>query len=1065
MLALSLSLLLFAFWTAVGQAVQVALRLKVGVLRSWLLAPGIGIAVVAIPLMIGNQAGVSIGAFARPLTLVLALAAAAALLWRPPRFPWRALAPFVLAILFALAWVAWPALKFGFNWVSFVNDDFTNYCLAAERFRDFGFYRIPTLAELAGRDYTQYYWFMHALQLMRFGSEHALAWLAAVTGKPALQIFMPAIVAFGMAQIFAAAGLVLHSGRRRLHATWTALLLSFSPMFMFGSLYQLIAQVAGVCLLVTLVALLTAHLATRRRLRVIAYAVPAAIVGAALCIFYPEVTPFGILTVGLFLVAKGIRTRSLPGAQIVLLEYVIVGVVLLLRYNFISYIYTLANQFVGGTRHVDLSLSLFPFFLVPSGLASVFGLQPMNFDLPDPKASLLIAAGMILLVTTLVCAVRGAWRAVPVACLLLVDFVFSAYLYRTGNDFGLYKSVMFMQPALMAALAGVLVARPRLRWLPPVGAAALFAGTVWTGLVYTRSSTGAGAGVVMEVSHASELIGRRPPPPPAGDHWTSDIDNVSSAKLAAGLYKGTDIRFVCRDYFYSVFLPAADWPLMDWYPHRELFALGRKIIEWREKEAFVLRRIFDTEFTETVEPVPADAFLDASSRLSLFNKLHPGSAGEQGIFTLDDPRDTANRLAFIHSDRGNQYFLGDRRKISYFQQQPDDFYKQGECNGIGRFLLLRVEHPSDPLYLRVSATKTLMGGGRNTWSPGAAVLGKSTVPLGAVGSGALNRIAGPVSPIWLDGVAYIALDFDQAATPYPIVRTGLRALYNSNVNLDYRRLVAYARDISAISPEERDALPRPRGIAQFPLDLVQANGLEFSGIYEDGWLSPDSEFVLGAAHSGESVRLRGYVPELPGAKPDGELVITINGSSKFRISANHGPFNWVVPVAEPGRTTRVALHFTSGGSLPNGDGRPAAAKLESLDIGPAPAGRCQFATVGSPRFPSEGVDQDGWVGAGGDIALPVGPSVYAIRFEFEYPGWVAIPAQGAVEISIEGQPARTLALKPGSNSVTLPAMPGPPVRHVHLGATGTFRLPAPDNRERAFRLLSVEEIMAANTHE
>jgi len=159
------------------------------------------------------------------------------------------------------------------------------------------------------------------------------------------------------------------------------------------------------------------------------------------------------------------------------------------------------------------------------------------------------------------------------------------------------------------------------------------------------------------------------------------------------------------------------------------------------------------------------------------------------------------------------------------------------------------------------------------------------------------------------------------------------------------------------------------------------------------------------------------------------------------------------------------MHFTSGGALPNGDDRPAAAKLEALEIGPAPAGACQFGTVGSQRFPSDGVDQDGWAGTGGELALPVGPSVSAIRFEFEYPGWPGIPAQGAVTISIEGQPARTLVLKPGGNSVTLPAMPGSSVRRVRLEAKGTFRLPAPDNRERAFRLVSVEEIMAAQTHE
>ena len=42
-------------------------------------------------------------------------------------------------------------LRFGFGWLSYVNDDYINYCLAAERFKDFGFWRVPTTEELAGR--------------------------------------------------------------------------------------------------------------------------------------------------------------------------------------------------------------------------------------------------------------------------------------------------------------------------------------------------------------------------------------------------------------------------------------------------------------------------------------------------------------------------------------------------------------------------------------------------------------------------------------------------------------------------------------------------------------------------------------------------------------------------------------------------------------------------------------------------------------------------------------------------------------------------------------------------
>ena len=180
----------------------------------------------------------------------------------------------------------------------------------------------------------------------------------------------------------------------------------------------------------------------------------------------------------------------------------------------------------------------------------------MNFDVPNPMGSILIAAGFTLVAAAVAGAIRSAWRGIPVACLLLVQLAVSAQLYRSGNDFGLYKSVMFMQPALMAALAGALVAIPRPRWLPSAGVAALFAAMAWTGLVYTRSSTGVNAGVVCEINHASELMGRTPPQPPIDERLAGDIDNVSAAKLAAARYRGTDIKFVCRDYFDLTAIPS-----------------------------------------------------------------------------------------------------------------------------------------------------------------------------------------------------------------------------------------------------------------------------------------------------------------------------------------------------------------------------------------------------------------------------------------------------------------------------------------------------------------------------
>eukprot|EP01035_Chromulina_nebulosa_P004823 gene4823-6567_t len=270
--------------------------------------------------MVLNQLDLPVRAFAWPMTLALAaFTAAIFVLHRQPRhrlaFPARALAPFFGVALFSLLWTGWPALRFNFSWLSYVNDDYVNYCFAAERFKDFGFWRVPTMEELAGRDWSQYYWFMHVPGLMRFGSEHVLAWISALTGVKALGVFMPVILGFGLVQLFAAAALALHLGRWRRRALIGAAILAASPLFMLGMLYQLIAQVGGLALLLASTAVLTARLPSTRR-RLFPHILVLSIIGAAFAVFYPEVTAFAVLTTLIVGALEWIRTRAFPTARL-----------------------------------------------------------------------------------------------------------------------------------------------------------------------------------------------------------------------------------------------------------------------------------------------------------------------------------------------------------------------------------------------------------------------------------------------------------------------------------------------------------------------------------------------------------------------------------------------------------------------------------------------------------------------------------------------------------------------------------------------------------------------------
>ena len=490
--ALALSFAFFLFAALAGRATLAACGWRGGVLRAWLLAPATGLAVIVLSVMVLNQAGLPVNRFAWPLAGTLALVTTAIFAWRRPLLPWRALAPFIAVVVFSLFWTGWPMLRFGFGWLSYVNDDFVNYCFAAERFKDFSFWRVPTMDELAGKDVSQYYWFMHVPGLMRFGSEILLAWVSALTGVKALGIFMPVIVMLGLVQISSVGALVLHRGRWRRRAVLTAALLAVSPLFMLGTLYQLIAQVGGVALLLAATAILTSKL-PRSRVRLIPTICALSVVGSALAVFYPEVSGFAVVTTLLFLGIEWLReirqrARANPGAagnavwlrlkevfnafpisRVHLIFYGSIGAIVLLRHNVLAYIFTHILQAGSGLRSVDLSLSLFPYFMIPTGLANLFGLMPLAVNFAEPYTSLSIIAGGLALIIAVGFAVRESLRPNPAALMLLFLMAFSLYLLTHGNDFGLYKAAMFMQPVLAAGLVCALQKLPWSRLTAPLG--------------------------------------------------------------------------------------------------------------------------------------------------------------------------------------------------------------------------------------------------------------------------------------------------------------------------------------------------------------------------------------------------------------------------------------------------------------------------------------------------------------------------------------------------------------------------------------------------------------------
>jgi hypothetical protein len=921
---------------------------------------------------------------------------------------------------------------------------------------------------LAGKDITQYYWFMHVPGLMRFGAELTLSWVSALTGIKSMRIFMPVIIGLGVIQLFSAAALVLHHGRWRRRA-WVAMaLLAASPLFMLGTLYQLIAQVGGLGLMLAAIVFLTRRLPPGRR--AIAPTVAGlSLVGAALAVFYPEVTAFAVLVGVAFTGIETVRIRAWPLSRARLFLWGIVGVLLLLHTNVLTYVFTIMLQMGQGFRSVDLSLSLFPYFMIPSGLANLLGLMPLAVVYAEPWTSIAIMAGLMALLACLFSAAREAARPAPMALLLLVQFALALRLMTSGNDFGLYKVAMFIQPALAAAGAALLT-----RGRPGSGAPAAIAlvalACAPTALHYTRVSQGEQAGGLTEAKLASAL-GTTPPPVAPGTRVLTDINNLVAAKVAAFELRGKDLRFLSRDYYQQIapieYERLGD-TLLRLHPRFDDLLRTRRMLADRDAATTRTHTLFGTSFiAPAVDFAPAvsgDTYVQLDPALGLFNKFRFDAPLQPGRFLQARPASqVTNHVVFVHSGRGNHYYLGDRNRIAIFQPEADLYTDRQDMTGIGRFLLLRVERPDEEFFLRIAATKTFMGAGNTTWSPGARILASSELPLDFTGSGAVNRIVGPIRPVKLDGAAYLAIDFNQQPVQFPSPRSGLQALYNTMVPLDSRKLVAYGRDISAVSREELKSLVRPTAVKKFPDDLVFARGLEFAGIYEDAWLSPESEFILAAGATGGVLRIRGEVPELPGSGlGSGTLQARLNGR-EFTLPAPAGEFDWALPLPGAGDATRLRLKFSVATKLPGADARPVGGKLRSIEVLPAlPRTEANFTAVpGQPRLPSDGIDADGWMQREVRLHVPGGGRrVLALKVEF--PDWSGRKF-GSLRTSLSGTTGgATHALAAGQYAVIEIALPpSAGIQTVEISGADDFPLPAPDGRLRTGRLVSAQLTPAA----
>jgi hypothetical protein len=1073
--AILLTVALFAFWAALGYAALGLLRPGARPLANALLAPAAGLALTLLPVFLLSRAGLPVLRLAWPLAGALAMAAAL-LVWRcRPSLPPRRYAPFAATFVLALGLTGRPMLEYGFDWLSYCNGDMANYCCSTTRVLHHGLTDAPTPEELtSGRDYALVYWMTSVPGLVRPGSELVLAWVCALSGLAPPQAFMTVMLAFHLVLVSAAGALVCRGEGSDGPALLTCGLAAASALVTLGTLYQLIAQVAGVALLCGAAAALFPPFAGGvPRGEALRRGVLAGIFGSALLVLYPEIVPF--LAVGLLVYvvaawrAGTMRTAglgwtvggALAFALVVLNTYLACPVVFLLgQAKFADVRGSLLNQ-------------LFPYYLLPSGLAHLWGLAPIG-NLPgDPWLSAGTVAGGVLLLLGAAAALRAARKGHPAGAVGVAMLVAAGVLLLRADGFGLFKLGMFAQPFMLAAVVSewcALVRRPLARWSPLL---LLAAAGLPAQSVYLRASYGQTPFLVeLPDPSRSRLLARfaQAVAPVAPRQIILDTLQPTLGTLQALHLRGTTAAFPSTLFFHGLaekfdeglgfevksrVLPAAvaerTWALTRALNH----ILPKCSFDLHDPERPGARNQFRPCVMGRDGDDPDGRYLVCSAGpLSIFNRSQLG-ANQQGPFAVRPWAEVHNYLLFTPSMLGNLYpAMPD--ETGPCRPERDQVYPDRTMAGAGRHTLFEVLNPRPQVRLVLDLTTSLHSDRDNSLPP-AAVVGRERVALPLRGRGSARVFSPPIWPQHINGRWYLDLDLGRPGARRPRPAGGLNRLASDDLTGDPRYLVGFLRNVSLVSEEEYARRRPPALLSSFPADLLHPD-LEYCGLYEDGWAGEAVCCTLTAPGGAVNLIVRGMVPCVGGeAAFRTRLRVLLDGREAHAQELGTGEFDVRCPQQLAAGPHQIELLFSNWQHLPGEDGRPATAKLSAVGFeslaAPPTVLSSYLADVRRPEVEPSGLYEDGWAGetASCTLSAPGGAMNLIVRGMVPCVGGDAA-FRTRLRVLLDGREAHAQELQPGAFVVCCPAPARTGPSRIELLFSRSQQLSSSDPRRVAARI-------------
>jgi len=826
---------------------------------------------------------------------------------RRPRVPLKAV-PVIAICVANVAYIGSPLFHYGFDWIANANDDMANYVLSALDLMHHGLLGPQDLAAVThDRNYASVLRAMHNVG-SRPGADIMLGAYSATVMRPPWAAFMPLILAFNMCTVCATGALALQKARRWWAAPLAAALLTLSPLATYSVLAELMPQVWGLGLAAALFAILM-----REDLHVrqpgLRDAVPIALLVISLLVVYIELAAAIGGAYVLFVLVLAAQRRVAWGTVLRLWTVAIGAAFVLVNTYLVTEIQYVQSQASNGLRSTVGRTELFNYTLVPTALAAVVGFASQGASLSARFMQEAIGVALVVCTLLAVGSLISLRHRIAPAIVLVVYLFLGAVLALQTADFGLFKLYMYVQPFIAAVVAVWVstIGRRSLLVLAAVALVAIGAAQVRTGRVYLHASRDP-----VDLPHASssDLM-------PAFRRWYASADapivlaseNPVVTKLAAAYADRRRLMLFARDVFVNLAAPSETGWSTDYFTTNR----GRT------------RNLFfqNLAANSTLATGRCLLVIPTGSQLPL-NRL---TLPEGSPALVERPCDsTRNLLVFTWSRLGEGYFLPVSRKwIGMYQLEHDFFYRGQTFAGVGRYVLLRVLDASKTVRLELDLTTTVRQDGREV-IPHASFVGSSRDVLPLVGRGSARVYSAPLKPRFIAGQAYVLLDMATLGTRNRTPRTGLEKLFGRSISYDPRYLTAYVRDVSAIDPSQYARLRAPRAIRSFPDGLANP-GLEYSGLYEDGWVAERSYVMLSGGRAADLLVKADALPI------SGQHVrILVDGREVVSRSVAGGQLAVRAHVPASPRRRRVDIRWSKTVQLGSHDRRPAAARLSFLGL-------------------------------------------------------------------------------------------------------------------------------------